>query len=73
MRSHENVLWFQISVNDIVIVQIVYSNQDLLSHRSRLEIRDTAALRFNECEKVTGSDEVFENVSDHIRADTTDI
>jgi hypothetical protein len=50
MRSHENVLWFEVSVNDAVIVKIVYSDQNLLSNRSCLEIRDTAALRFNECE-----------------------
>jgi hypothetical protein len=44
MRSHQNVLWFEVPVNNVVVVEIVHSNQDLLYYRSRLEIRDTTAI-----------------------------
>ena len=50
MRSHKNVLWFEVAMNDVVIMKVVYSDYDLLNYRSRLEIRDTTALRLNKGE-----------------------
>lgn len=64
--SHENILWFNVTVDNVLVVQITQSNQDLLYYRSCIKICDIVSLGFDKCEQVPRSDEFLENISNPI-------
>lgn len=57
----EQILWFQVTVHDVLLVHEVESKEDLLDHMSRLRLSELLQAS-NLCKQITASNDLHDDV-----------